>query len=411
MCNQNRGTQTWSHTYFPYPSLVLDRATQVHGVENAPRFTEADMARQAAMQAASLMAGRTVPARVAKVASEAAASVMQQQKLQPSSSPANGSANIGLAPDATKHDPTESPSWAVAPVGVGFVMEVMKDGVILETIHMGNQGYYLMGRTPDVDVVTEHPSCSRHHAAIAFDKDHRAFIRDCGSTHGTCVNKHQLKAYTYTPLKVGDQIKLGQSSRVYIFMGPQKDLGTPRLDPHSPRHRRRFATDKRKDDNDNDDDGEDDDDDDDGGDDFFDRSGTAGTRKRRRTGADGSSPRGRIERTSPEERAKQQKFPPEATLAPVTEETAESLIGRRELLMAEVRRLRQDIAVEESVVQVTIEQEHDKVVSAGDDDLDAFMAGMKTDLEKDKLARLNKELAEAQKELVTVEKYLSIVRS
>ena len=44
---------------------------------------------------------------------------------------------------------------------------------------------------------------------------------DCGSAHGTFVNKRRVKPGVHAPIRVGDQIKLGESSRLYILDGDE----------------------------------------------------------------------------------------------------------------------------------------------------------------------------------------------
>ena len=103
---------------------------------------------------------------------------------------------------------------------VDFSLEVLKDGSIIETIDCRGRDHLLFGRTPNNDVVLEHPSSSRLHAVLQFtDSSEDVFIHDCGSTHGTFVNKRRLKPGVHAPVFVGDQIKFGQSSRAFIVAG------------------------------------------------------------------------------------------------------------------------------------------------------------------------------------------------
>ncbi|KAG0467600.1 hypothetical protein HPP92_019180 [Vanilla planifolia] len=55
--------------------------------------------------------------------------------------------------------------------------------------------------------------------SMQFSKN-SAYLYDLGSTHGTFVNKNQVKKKVYTEIHVGDVIRFGQSSRLYIFQGP-----------------------------------------------------------------------------------------------------------------------------------------------------------------------------------------------
>jgi pSer/pThr/pTyr-binding forkhead associated (FHA) protein len=50
--------------------------------------------------------------------------------------------------------------------------------------------------------VLEHPSASRLHAVLQFrGSDKAAFLFDCGSTHGTLVNKQRIKPRVFVPLR------------------------------------------------------------------------------------------------------------------------------------------------------------------------------------------------------------------
>ncbi|OMP14168.1 hypothetical protein COLO4_00229 [Corchorus olitorius] len=65
---------------------------------------------------------------------------------------------------------------------------------------------------------------------LQFRSSGEAYLYDLGSTHGTFINKSQVTKRTYVDLHVGDVIRFGHSSRLYIFQGPtelmpaEKDL-------------------------------------------------------------------------------------------------------------------------------------------------------------------------------------------
>ncbi|KAJ0986815.1 hypothetical protein J5N97_005171 [Dioscorea zingiberensis] len=80
----------------------------------------------------------------------------------------------------------------------------------------------MFGRIDLCDFVLEHPTISRFHAVLQFKKDGEAFLYDLGSTHGTSINKNQVKKKVYTKVHVGDVFRFGQSSRLYIFQGPSE---------------------------------------------------------------------------------------------------------------------------------------------------------------------------------------------
>ena len=113
----------------------------------------------------------------------------------------------------------EVPEWG-GPSSADFSLEVLKDGAIVDIVDCRGRGCVTLGRTPDNDVVLEHPSSSRTHAVIQFARGGaEAFVFDNASTHGTFVNKRRLKARVHAPVFVGDQIRFGQSSRVFVVAG------------------------------------------------------------------------------------------------------------------------------------------------------------------------------------------------
>ena len=118
----------------------------------------------------------------------------------------------------------ERPEWSGAPNRVAFpyALEVLKTGTIVDTVDLGGRELLIIGRLAETcDYTLEHPSISRQHAAIQFKADGAAYIYDM-STHGTRVNKRQLKSRVYAKLSVGDVIQLGQSTRLLIFQGPEE---------------------------------------------------------------------------------------------------------------------------------------------------------------------------------------------
>lgn len=69
-----------------------------------------------------------------------------------------------------------------------------------------------IGRSSRADLPIDQESISRHHARITWDGT-RHVIEDLGSTNGTFVNDSNAKR---SPLKDGDQIKLGRSILKYM---------------------------------------------------------------------------------------------------------------------------------------------------------------------------------------------------
>ncbi|KAG6519595.1 hypothetical protein ZIOFF_023089 [Zingiber officinale] len=137
--------------------------------------------------------------------------------------------------------PYSIPTWSEPP-GHPFLLEVLKDGIIIEQLDVflppfvlwtmkyfllllpcscakadfvdnrlcsrSQKGAYMFGRVDLCDFVLEHPTISRFHAVLQFKKD-EVLLYDLGSTHGTFVNKVQIKKKVYTGVHVGDVLRFG----------------------------------------------------------------------------------------------------------------------------------------------------------------------------------------------------------
>lgn len=117
--------------------------------------------------------------------------------------------------------PYAIPEWSTAP-SQPFFLEVLKDGTIVDQLDVSKKGAYMFGRIDLCDFVLEHPTISRFHAVLQFRNDGKVFLFDLGSTHGSFINKNLIKKKLYTEIHVGDVIRFGQSSRLYIFQGPSE---------------------------------------------------------------------------------------------------------------------------------------------------------------------------------------------
>jgi len=134
--------------------------------------------------------------------------------------------NLDLYDSHTKPKPEEKvatfkvPDWAAEPTDKSARLEVMKDDKMVESIDLGQKAYYVFGRNVEMaDIVIEHPSASRKHAAVVHHKGGKVYLIDLQSAHGTFFGDTQLKAHTPTALVNGAKIKFGASSRVYVFRG------------------------------------------------------------------------------------------------------------------------------------------------------------------------------------------------
>jgi pSer/pThr/pTyr-binding forkhead associated (FHA) protein len=63
----------------------------------------------------------------------------------------------------------------------------------------------------------DHPSISRYHAIIQHKKDGSVHLFDLSSSHGTFLNKEQVRPRDYYRIWLGDQIRFGASTRVHIL--------------------------------------------------------------------------------------------------------------------------------------------------------------------------------------------------
>ncbi|KAJ0397351.1 hypothetical protein P43SY_008170 [Pythium insidiosum] len=195
------------------------------------------------------------------------------------------------------------PSWGADGRNVfGVYVDVIKGGVVVETLSQlpltATRSFVLAGRmTPACDLVLQHPSISRVHAALQFDAHGALFLRDLNSTHGTFVNKRRVPPNEYVRLHIGDVVVFGESTRLYAVCGPPELLpeeydseNLQQLRAKLAARRDRRDAEKRRPRDDEDgvswgfrEDAEDEDDDDDDGDDArgdAQRSATSASRRR-----------------------------------------------------------------------------------------------------------------------------------
>ena len=86
----------------------------------------------------------------------------------------------------------EAPEWAEPPPDHdGLSLDILKTGTILDTMQLPQKSFLTLGRNKEADIIAEHPSTSRLHAVLQF-QGAEAYLVDCGSTHGTSLNRRQL---------------------------------------------------------------------------------------------------------------------------------------------------------------------------------------------------------------------------
>eukprot|EP01132_Coremiostelium_polycephalum_P004818 gene4818-6006_t len=115
----------------------------------------------------------------------------------------------------------KEPFWSQIPTH-DYKFEVIKNGTVIETIDLSKKSYYLIGRLPPsiCDISLEHPTISRQHAIIQHRDEGKVFLYDLGSTHGSFINKKKCKPNVYNPIKNGDVLKFGESTRILVLNGP-----------------------------------------------------------------------------------------------------------------------------------------------------------------------------------------------
>ncbi|XP_013175806.1 PREDICTED: kanadaptin [Papilio xuthus] len=127
--------------------------------------------------------------------------------------------------------PYKEPKWSgICPDGSEYGLEVLKSGMIVEKVDLTTKPFYVFGRLANCDVVMAHPTISRHHCVLqykAFADEGEPpcgwYLYDLGSTHGTFLNRDRIKEKHYSRVRVGHQIKFGNSTRTYILLGPDFD--------------------------------------------------------------------------------------------------------------------------------------------------------------------------------------------
>jgi len=108
---------------------------------------------------------------------------------------------------------------------------VFKGPDIVDTIELSYRSCWLVGREAAVvDLLAEHPSTSKQHAAIQFryterrnefgDKIGRVkpYLIDLESANGTLLNKEKVPDSRYLELRDKDMIQFGLSTREYVLM-------------------------------------------------------------------------------------------------------------------------------------------------------------------------------------------------
>lgn len=99
-----------------------------------------------------------------------------------------------------------------------FFLEVTKNSDVVDRIDLCDKAHYLIGRNSDVcDIIADHQSLSRVHAALLFHPGMKKFfLHDNTSQHGTFIGKARLGREP-KPLALNAKITFGASTRLYII--------------------------------------------------------------------------------------------------------------------------------------------------------------------------------------------------
>ncbi|CAD1480159.1 unnamed protein product [Heterotrigona itama] len=120
------------------------------------------------------------------------------------------------------------PSWGGKPQE-NYKIEVLKSGMIIETISLAEQSFYSIGRLPTCHLTLVHPTISRFHAILQYrcrpdnENDKGFYVFDLGSTHGTFWNGNRIKPNIYVRVQGGHILRFGCSQRRYILQAPPGD--------------------------------------------------------------------------------------------------------------------------------------------------------------------------------------------
>ncbi|XP_034945991.1 kanadaptin [Chelonus insularis] len=123
----------------------------------------------------------------------------------------------------------KEPAWSGKPQN-RYKIEVLKSGVILDTVDLTQKSFYVIGRLPMCDIPLAHPTISRFHAILQYrlegdDKNGPGYyLYDLESTHGTFWNGCRIRPKTYVRLRGGHMVKFGCSQRKFIIQTPSDEV-------------------------------------------------------------------------------------------------------------------------------------------------------------------------------------------
>ncbi|KAF2144445.1 uncharacterized protein K452DRAFT_197995, partial [Aplosporella prunicola CBS 121167] len=127
----------------------------------------------------------------------------------------------------------EPPDARKPPAKDAWRLYVFKASDVLATHELSGRSCWLFGRESLIaDVLLEHPSASKQHAALQFRhtvrvsefgdrvQKVRPYLIDLESSNGSFLNGERVEGGRYVEVRTGDVLKFGDSTREYVVMLP-----------------------------------------------------------------------------------------------------------------------------------------------------------------------------------------------
>ena len=97
-------------------------------------------------------------------------------------------------------------------------LAVHRGSDLVDVVPLGLKSSFVTGRSPEVDIVLEHPSASRRHAMVLHHRSGAVYLLDLGSAHGTFLGGKRLTHHEPTVWAEGVRCVFGASSRAYVLL-------------------------------------------------------------------------------------------------------------------------------------------------------------------------------------------------
>ncbi|KAK9810075.1 hypothetical protein WJX72_004390 [[Myrmecia] bisecta] len=104
-------------------------------------------------------------------------------------------------------------------MGLHMCLAVLKEGQVIQEIPLVRPAT-VFGRAAGADMVLEHQSVSRQHAAVCYHSmTGKWVVIDLGSVHGTWVDGKPVSKVSPAELKVGGHVRFAASTRQTLTGG------------------------------------------------------------------------------------------------------------------------------------------------------------------------------------------------